>query len=43
MYDGFDDSSTFMSREVAEAFANYYPSKVRIRWKRTEMKSAEME
>ena len=29
--DGFDDSSTFMSREVAEAFANHYPSKVRIR------------
>ena len=40
MYDGFDDSSTFMSREVAEVFANHYPSKVKIEqdkiWKRIE-------
>ena len=25
MYDGFDDSSTFMSREVVTAFAGHYP------------------
>ena len=25
MYDGFDDSSTFMSREIVLAFAEHYP------------------
>jgi hypothetical protein len=28
MYDGFDDSSTFMSREVAEVFADHYLEEV---------------
>jgi hypothetical protein len=28
MFDGFDDSSTFMSREVAEVFADHYLEEV---------------
>jgi len=26
LFDGFDDSSTFMSRDIAEAFAKHYPT-----------------
>ena len=28
MFDGFDDSSTFMSREIAEVFADHYLEEV---------------